>query len=71
MLPQRIVITVVDKWPHIELIIEGPKNIRTETSMYDIAVTQFEPLVKNAVMQIVQNIHQQRKERIQSHEFSS
>lgn len=58
----EIQIIVIDDWPRIKLIIQSPTGVRTESAMYDVAPTVFEPFVKDVVTKAVQTITQKRKQ---------
>jgi len=55
-------VTVIDLWPKIKLLINQGGTVRTEGPyQYDIAASQFEPAVKEAMGKAVAAIIQQRK----------
>lgn len=57
-------VTVIDQWPNIKLLVKQGVGVRDEGPVqYDIAATQFEPAVKDALRKAVDNIIQIRKGR--------
>jgi hypothetical protein len=58
----RISVTVVDaQWPALKIITECQGKIRESRAAYDIAGTQFEPLVKDALREAVEAVVRSHK----------
>ena len=64
MANQSFEVTVIDEWPKLKLIVRRGPNVRSEGPFqYDIANSQFEPAVKDALRLAVDAILNSRKGR--------
>jgi hypothetical protein len=55
-------VTVIDQWPKLKLLVQADSNVREVHGVqYDIAASQFEPAVKDALNNAVRSIIQNRK----------
>jgi len=62
MANQSFEVTVIDEWPKLKLIVRRGPNVRTEGPFqYDIANSQFEPAVKDALRLAVESILTSRR----------
>ena len=60
----RFNITIVDDGPQLTLIVDTPTGFRKEVALYDTAEVKFQPMLQNELRRIIQQIQQQRKDRI-------
>jgi hypothetical protein len=55
-------VTVIDQWPKLKLMINNNGQVReVHPVQYDIAASQFEPAVKDALQKAVAQIIEPRK----------
>jgi hypothetical protein len=54
---QMEVVILYDKWPKLTILVKEPNNqVRTNHAHYDIAASQFEPMVRDALQRVVKGI---------------
>lgn len=59
---QHLEITVIDiRWPELQIMINRNGNVRKVVAPYDIAASQFDPAVRDAVSLAVQEIIKSHK----------
>ena len=63
LMDQRIEVVIKDEWPHLKLLLISPDRIRQETRIFDVALTEFDVLVRNALQQAVNVVVTHHKQR--------
>lgn len=59
-----IEVTIIDQYPFFKLIVKGPGNaVKADTAQYHIAASQFEPRVKQAFAEAIEQLCKPYKEK--------
>ena len=52
----EVKVTLLSDWPRVKLLIHTTEGVRSESAMYDIATTAFEPYIRDAVAKAIRNL---------------